>query len=251
MAILLVLGCSEELVDDINESGEQATHITEAVTEAPPAAESAETTEKEQLQQVVDAAQEPEKEEVKAAVETVVKHTTEQNKENKARTLPPDENMNVPSSPPLAQKRLLRGRVIQENPVKEGILSGELVHSGELILLESSLRHYRYTSHIPVLRGDIVLFSVMGEEAVIESQEKDERVQKKEKNESVSLQPEGTLLGRIRTVISTREGKLVGYVRDARTGEDFSYVSTIPLIVTEMVYYRPGTQPVEIAKEAK
>ncbi len=135
------------------------------------------------------------------------------------------------------------GRVTQLNPPKDN------VYTGEITAYDSAIHHYKFTSLIPIIRGDIVTFTLDADNLATILKKEEGTKMVKQTTTRDDEQPAGTLLGRIKSVVTSRDGGFDGRVVNTATGKDYRYHTMLPLVVNDEVYYGPGTEPVQIIKK--
>ena len=122
------------------------------------------------------------------------------------------------------------------------------MYSGEVTDIDT-LRHYIFKTEMSIAKGDVVTFTVQSDQATILS--KEVRQPTRQTSTRDIAQPEGTELAHVITVMSTPEGTLRGRLRNARDGEEHIYTTALPLVVNDMVYYLPSSEPVTVVKKAR
>ena len=151
----------------------------------------------------------------------------------------PLDNIIIPSSP-AKEARIHEGKITKVNPLRDN------VHRGEITEFDT-YRHYVFVSPILVIRGDFVTFTVKDDLATVIAKQTGTKATRASFTRD-DAQPEGTILGNVRKVISQRDGTYKGIVRDT-SGKEITYASSFYLDVGDEVYFRPGPEPVEIVKK--
>lgn len=233
--LILVIGCAEEIT--VEETSIEK-EITKSIEE--------QKTAEQVIEKIIT---EEKKKEEKPIIKTEEKQVEEEPAEKTEEKVEAEEKAVLEEKPVEAKTETVEkaelpktysGKVTQLNPPRGDLYTGELT--------TTDLRHYKFEARIPITRGDVVIFTLDNNQIAIVV--KKETVTQASK-QTISLddaQPEGTVLGRIRKVVSLRDGGVEGVVINAASGKEYRYQTTMDLVVGDDVYYKPGTGLVEIVK---
>lgn len=233
--LILVIGCAEEIS---KEDTDIEKTITKSIEEQKPAEQVIEkiiTEEKKTEEKPVIKTEEKQVEE-KPAEKTEEKVETEK----KAILEEKPVEAKTETAETAEQPKTYSGKVTELNPPRGDLYTGELT--------TTDLRHYKFEARMPITRGDVVIFTLDANQIAIVVK-KESVVQTSKQTISLDdAQPEGTVLGRIKKIVSLRDGGVEGVVINAASGKEYRYQTTMNLVVGDNVYYKPGTGLVEIVK---
>ena len=125
------------------------------------------------------------------------------------------------------------GQIGDINPVKNG------VYTGELTALDSTYKHYKFTSKISVLRGDKVKFTLdKNDLATVVEKILDERLAKITTTKTAETPlPANARLGKIKSIINNVNGGFKGKIVDAESGVDYRYESLIEYNFNQFIFF--------------